>query len=322
MSATRIILDVDTGIDDALALLYAVKSDDIQLEGVTTVFGNVSVEQATVNTLQVLELAGAPASVPVVKGADRPLVRKWEGPVVHIHGDNGLGGFRLPPPSRQAAEGRAAEYLVRKINELGRDLTLVFVGRLTNLAHALAIDPSIAGKVNRLVLMGGALRAPGNVTPTAEANIWGDPEAAHRVFESGMPITMVGLDVTMQTVMKEEHVALVKRKAGTAGERTAEFIEQILAYYFSAYEKQNGFYGSPLHDLLAVAVAGDPTLVGTEELAVKIETKGELSSGATIGDLRGKPDYAVNASVCVSVDSERFLSRFIDVLASGAPSAQ
>lgn len=320
MTKSRMIMDVDTGIDDALALLFALKSDDIQLEGISTVFGNVSVEQATQNTLQVLELAGAPADIPVAMGAGRPLFREWLGPVEHIHGDNGIGGYKLPAPKRKPIEEHAADFIVRKVNEHKQELTLVFVGRLTNLAIALAKDPSIAQKVKRLVLMGGALRVPGNVTPVSEANIWGDPEAAHRVFESGMPITMVGLDVTMKTILREEHVEQLKRQASADDEPMVSFVEQILEYYFKAYEEHNGFYGSPLHDPMAVAVAVDPTLVETEDHLIKIETKGELSAGATLGDLR-RVQAVTNASVCVRVDSERFINHFIDVLA-GSPSLQ
>lgn len=311
---TRIILDVDTGIDDALALLYAVKADGIQLEGITTGMGNVSLAQATLNTLQVLDLANAPAELPVAMGAERPLFRRMPHTAEFIHGPNGLGGFELPATTRKPIDEHAADFIVRKANELGRELTLVFVGRLTNLALALAKDPSIAGKVGRLVLMGGALDAPGNVTPVAEANIWGDPDAAHIVFESGMPITMVGLDVTMKTVMLERHIEQLKRQAADGAEAQAAFIEAILQFYFRAYERQNGFYGSPLHDPLAVAVALDPTLVRTESHYIRVETRGELSAGATLSDRRRAPS-ATNTDVCVDVESERFIEQFIRVLA-------
>lgn len=307
------ILDVDTGIDDALALLFALKSENIRLEGITTVFGNVSLEQATRNTLQVVELAAAPYEIPVVMGADRPLLREWDGPVTSIHGDNGIGGYQLPEPKKVPLAEHAADFIVRKINENINDLTLVFVGRLTNLAIALAKDPTIAKKA-RLVLMGGAVRVPGNVTPVSEANIWGDPEAAHRVFESGIPIVMVGLDVTMKTILKEEHLLQLKAEAIEKNQPMVSFIQDIMHFYFAAYEKQNGFFGSPLHDPLAVGVAIDASLVKTEDLYVNIETKGVLSAGATLVDLR-KAQTVTNASVCVSVDSQRFIDQLIRVLA-------
>ncbi len=306
------ILDVDTGIDDSIALLLALKSEDVRLLGITTVFGNVSVEQATENTLQVANLAGR-SDVPVLMGADRPLLGEWDGPVVHIHGPNGVGGYSFPATDRKPGKERAADFIVRTVNEHPHELTLVFVGRLTNLAHALAKDPGIASRVKRLVLMGGALRAPGNVTPVSEANIWGDPEAARRVFESGMPITMVGLDVTMAVKLNESHIERVVREMAPGGERQAAFIEHILRFYFSAYERENGIYGSPAHDPLAVAVAIDPSFVETEEHDIRIETKGTVSYGATLSDMRGTPKRT-NASVCVAVDTERFTEYLLRVL--------
>jgi len=316
MAKTRMILDVDTGIDDSLALLYAVKSDNIELVGVTTACGNVNVEQATENTLRVLDLAKASPDIPVVKGAARPLAHEYTHEAKHIHGDNGIGGYELPPAVRKASEEDAASFIVRQAHELGKELTLVFVGRLTNLAVALAKDPAIAGLVKGLVIMGGALKVPGNATPVSEANIWGDPEAAHRVFESGIPITMVGLDVTMQTIMNEAHLGRLLRLAPPDSDPTIAFADHILRFYFEAYERFNGYYGSALHDPLAVAVAADPSFVGTEAHYVTIETRGALSAGATLTDLRKVGDKAnANASVCVKVDAERFIDHFIEVLA-------
>jgi purine nucleosidase len=314
MTITKMILDVDTGIDDALALLYALKSENIRLEGITTVFGNVSVDQATTNTLRVIELVGAPYDIPVVKGTDRPLVREWGGPVTYIHGANGIGDYDLPDPTQNAVEEYAPDFIVRKVNESPGELTLVFVGRMTNLAIALAKDPSIASKVKRLVFMGGALRAPGNASAVAEANMAGDPEAAHRVFGSGMPMTMVGLDVTMQAILTPQHVERLKAMAAAVNARMVDFVEHILHFYFDAYQNNNGIYGAAMHDPLAVAVAIDPSLVTTEDHFVKVETLGRLSSGATLADLRNPPAIT-NCSVCVGVDSERFINQLIEVLA-------
>ncbi len=317
MAVTKMILDVDTGIDDSLALLLALKSENIRLEGLTTVFGNVDVELATRNTLSVVELSGVPYEVPVVKGASAPLFGVWDGPVPWIHGDNGVGNHVLPEPKKKAADEFAPDFIVRKVNEQPGEITLVFVGRMTNLAIALAKDPSIATKVKRLVLMGGALRAPGNVTPVSEANIWGDPEAAHRVFESGMPITMVGLDVTMKAVLRDEDVRKFKEMAaGPEKEPLVRFVDDILKFYFNAYKTHNGMAGMiPMHDPLAVAVAADPSLVTTEEHYIRIETKGRISYGATLSDMRlGRPNET-NASVCVDVDRDRFVERFLQVLA-------
>lgn len=311
MEAVRILLDVDTGIDDSLAILLALKSNNAVVEGITTVFGNTDVEQATRNTLQVIELADAPYEVPVAAGASGPLFGKWGGPVVHVHGENGIGNCELPWPKQKPLEEKAADFIVRKVNENPGQLTLVFVGPLTNLAIALVKDPSIASKVKRLVLMGGAVTVPGNVTPVVEANMHSDPEAAHRVFESGMPITMVGLDATMRTIIDESH--LERLSAGSDSARRPQFIGGILSYYFNAYLQQDGFYGAPLHDPLAVAAALDPTLVQTKDLYIRVETKGELSYGATVAEFR-RPPERTNASVCMDVDSGRFLETFMNVL--------
>jgi len=317
MEPVKIILDVDTGIDDALAILYALKSDRLQVEGITTGFGNVSAEVATRNTLAVLELVGLADRVPVAMGASAPLFRPWDGPVPWIHGENGLGNYPLPEPKGQPLAEFAPDFLIRKIHEQPGELTLVFVGRLTNLAIALAKDPSIAGKVKKLVLMGGALRVPGNVTPVSEANIWGDPEAAHRVFESGMPITMVGLDVTMKATLTRDDVRKLKEMAAAPEKQPlVRFAEGILDFYFEAYEKHNGMRGSfPLHDPLAAAVAEDASLVATERHYIRIETKGRLSVGATLADMRRIRPKETNADVCVQVDRDRFVARFLHVLA-------
>lgn len=317
MAITKMILDVDTGIDDSMALLYALKSENIRLEGLTTVFGNVSAEQATKNTLSVVELSGVGYDVPVSMGATGPLFGEWGGTVDFIHGSNGVGNYVLPEPKLKATGEFAPDFIVRKLNEMPGEITLVFVGRMTNLAIALAKDPSIASKAKRLVLMGGALRVPGNATPVSEANIWGDPEAAHRVFESGIPITMVDLDVTMRAELRDEDVKRFKElAAGPAKEPLVRFVEAILKYYFHAYETHNGFKGKiPMHDPLAVAVAEDPSLVSTEEHYVMIETKGSLSYGATLADLRGSGVPTVtNASVCVRVERDRFVERFLQVV--------
>ncbi|MEC0228102.1 MULTISPECIES: nucleoside hydrolase [Paenibacillus] len=315
MQNVRMILDVDTGIDDSMAILLALKTKHVKVEGITTVFGNTDVVQATRNTLQVIELSGVPYEVPVAMGAARPLYRDWKGPVTHIHGDNGIGNCELPLPKGKAISESASDFIVRMVNENPHELTFVFVGRMTNLALALAKDPSIASKVKRLVIMGGAVKVPGNVTPAAEANIYGDPEAAHRVFESGIPITLVGLDVTMKTIIGEEQRLHLMESPAPGNERAAAYIGEAFQFYFGAYDKQNGFYGAPLHDPLAVAVAAHPDLITTEEHYIRIETKGTMSYGATLADLRRSVEVT-NTSVGVDVDSPRFLDYFITTLKS------
>ncbi|MGM8212249.1 nucleoside hydrolase [Virgibacillus sp. W0430] len=309
----KIILDVDTGIDDALAIIYAVKSDDILVEGITTGFGNVDVKQATENTLKVLDLINPSYEIPVSAGADKPLFRPRREPSVAIHGHDGLGEYPLPATKRYPVEQHASDFIIKKIHENLHNITLVFTGRLTNLAIALAKDPSIASKVERLVLMGGALHVPGNVTEVAEANIHGDPEAAHRVFESGIPITMVGLDVTSKTKFGEEHFGQVMEQLPVDQQGLRDFFDHIFQFSFNASDQLNEGRFRLMHDPLAVGVAIDPNYVKTKDFYIYIETRGALSSGATLADLR-TPQTKTNASVCIKVNDELFLQHYIDTI--------
>ncbi len=309
----RIILDVDTGIDDALAIIFAIKSKKLRVEGITTGFGNVDLKQATVNTLKMIDLSDPTYDIPVAMGAEKPLFRKRREPSHQIHGVDGLGGYELPESIRIPIEEEAADFIIRKVSESPSEITLVFTGRLTNLAIALAKDPSIASKVERLVLMGGALKVPGNITAVSEANIHGDPEAAHRVFESGMPITMVGLDVTAKTKFSEIHFEKLMYRMSDEQTALRGFLDHIFKFSFEASDKLNEGKFRLMHDPLAVGVAEDPNLVTTEDHYIYIETKGELSSGATLADLR-LPAEKTNASVCIEVKDEVFLHHYIDTI--------
>ncbi|WP_053368124.1 nucleoside hydrolase [Bacillus sp. FJAT-27245] len=309
----KVILDIDTGIDDALAIVYLLKHPDVEVKGLTTGFGNVSVEQATKNTLQIAELAGRP-DVPVFAGASKPLLKTWNGPVVHVHGENGIGNVSLPDPKAKAQEERASDFIVRAVNEDPGEISVITVGRLTNLAEALAKDPSLPKKVKKVVIMGGAVTVPGNVTPVSEANIAGDPEAANMVFEAGFPLTMVGLDVTMQTQITAGDMAwLVSQKDGSNAE-LIDALDEMVRFRLDAYKKMDGIDGSPLHDPLAVAVTLHPDIVKTTPMLVAIETKGELSSGATIADLRGSEKPYYNVDVCLEVDAKRFIKEFVEIV--------
>ncbi|MBM4761240.1 nucleoside hydrolase [Bacillus sp. B15-48] len=311
----RVILDVDTGIDDALAIIYAIKSKEIHLEGITTGFGNVTNEQATSNTLRVIELAEPSYSIPVAMGAEKPLYRPKRPTVAHVHGQNGIGDYTLPEPKQKALDEHAADFIVRKINENVNELTLLFVGRLTNLALALKKDPSIVGKVKGLVLMGGALQTYGNVTGWAEANIYGDPDAAKEVFESGLSITMVGLDVTRKADFREEHLNRLMDKMSPEKEALSSFIKHIVTFGFEASEKMEEGRQRLLHDPLAVGVVINPTFVQTENYHVYVENEGKYTTGATIADYR-KPQTDTNASVCLGLKREEFINHFINTISS------
>ena len=260
-----ILLDCDPGHDDAIAILLALGSDELELRGVTTVAGNQTLEKTTANAIRVLELAGR-GEIPVAAGAGRPLVREPR-VAADVHGETGLDGPDLPPPQAEPSPQHAVDFLAERIE----GATLVATGPLTNVALLLARHPE--AKPERIVLMGGAI-AEGNVTPAAEFNIWADPEAAQRVFASGLDVTMVGLDVTHKALVTAEHAEQL-REAGRIGEVVAELLEFYGGFHRAVY----GWDGSPIHDAVAVAHVIDPTLLEVERLNVRIDTESELCRG-------------------------------------------
>jgi purine nucleosidase len=294
---TKVIMDVDTGIDDALAMVYALHSPELEVIGFTTCFGNNEVTATTKNTLKVLELLNR-TDIPVSKGASQPIFRQHLKGSSAVHGVDGLAGAPLPEPKILPLKEHAADFIVRLINEYPHEVTLIPVGPLTNIALAIMKDPTIVHKVKNVTVMGGAVFHPGNVTPTAEAY----------VFRSGIPITLVGLDVTMQTLLPRSYLEEWK-KIDTP---LSKFLTHITEFYMDAYLN---FYptinGCALHDPLAVATVIDPTFVKTKRLYVQVDTEGEISKGRTIADLRpGHPEP--NMDVCLEVDADRFLEHFVN----------
>ena len=302
----KVIIDVDTGIDDAMAISYAVHSPDLHVVGVTTTFGNITVEEATRNTLQVLELIGA-ADIPVYPGAAKPLVREVTAKARLFHGENGLGNVVLPAPVASAQSQSAVQFLISTIKENPHEITLVTVGSMTNLALAIMAAPEIVSLVERVVVMGGAVTVPGNRTPVAEANICADPEAASFIFQSGIPLTLVGLDVTMQTLLTREHLAQWRAR----DTKLSHFFADMCDVYMDAYVTVGNVRGCGLHDPLAVGVVIDPTFVRTVPMHVEVDTSGGPSDARTIGDRRAQPEKAPNIEVCLEVDAERFVSHFL-----------
>src|SRR3989449_5411623 len=298
--ATPILLDCDPGHDDAIALLLALASPELELLGVTTVAGNQTLEKTTANAIRVLEFAGH-ADVPVAAGADRPLVRE---PFIaaYVHGETGLDGPDLPPPQSEPVSRHAVDFLAEQIRASDRPVTLVPTGPLTNVALMLALHPD--ARPERIVLMGGAI-AEGNVTPAAEFNIWADPEVAVRVFASGLDVTMIGLDVTHKALFTPAHIA---RLAGRVG----EMVTELLRFYGRFHREVYGFDGSPTHDAVAVAHALDPGLVETVKRNVEIDTESELCRGRTVVDLWRRTTREPNAHVGVEVDSEGFLELLVE----------
>jgi inosine-uridine nucleoside N-ribohydrolase len=304
----RVIMDVDTGVDDAVALALAARHPSIQLEAVITVAGNVSLEQTTRNTLCVLDWLGA-VQVPVARGAGVGLSGPFKD-ASHWHGPDGLGDARLPPSSR-AALSDGVNYLVERItSEPDGEFTLLCTAPLTNLAMAIEREPRLPGMVRQVVLMGGAVRPPGNVTAVAEFNIHADPRAAARVFEQDWPITMVGLDVTRQV-----HFSRADRdRLADASSPEAVLLREVTRFLFDT----RGLDSMLVHDALAVAVAVDPGLVTMLEREVRVETRGEHTLGQTVVDLRTRTQGGTDTGptrVCMDVDVPRFRALLLRTLA-------
>ncbi len=275
-SPRRIIIDTDPGVDDALALLFAMRSPELKIEAITAVAGNVPLELTLPNALRMVEIAGR-RDIPVGAGARWPLVRKLV-TATYVHGENGLDGAVFPEPTTKPAPQPAAELIREVIRKYPGEVTLITIGPLTNVATALAADPELAGMVRGLVMMGGSLSG-GNITPAAEFNVYVDPEAARMVFHAGIPLTMVGLDVTRKTALTEDHLHRLEAGADAISRAAAEIARHILEQNHRA-----GFVAEPhMHDPLAVAGFIDPTLLETVECYVDIETSGELTAGETVG---------------------------------------
>jgi len=316
---TKIIFDTDPGIDDAMALLFAHFAADIDLLGITTVMGNGTIETVTQNALHICQRFSIDA--PVHQGAAAALLVEREEPPAFVHGDDGLGNIRAEVPTHTLGAQYAAGFIVDTVLRNPGEITLVAVGRLTNLAMALRINPQIAGLVKQVVLMGGALGSnehTGNVTPVAEANVYGDPHAADIVMTANWPVVMVGLDVTMHCVMQTERLDRIHAGAGDAG----EFIWNITRHYEDYYRRIRGVDGFPVHDSCAVAYVLAPDLFEVRRGSMRVATTG-ITRGQTIlspaekkfppGDWDGIP----HQSGCVGVDAEGLLDLYEKILTAG-----
>lgn len=303
MERRRVVLDVDTGVDDALAIMLALRSPELEVLGVTTVTGNVPVSQSTTNTLLVLEMLDAP-DMPVVAGATVPLGRK---PITapEVHGSDGLGGVtrKYPIPSRQVRRG-AADFLLEMVGRIPGELTLIATGPLTNLATAIQRDGRAMRGLQGVTVMGGAIRVPGNTAPTTEFNFAVDPEAAAIVLAAGLHLTLVPLDVTEQIVLTREAVE------GAGDGRLQAFIREITAATMVFHREVEGIDGMFLHDPLAVGTVVDPSLVRGQALALAVERQGELTAGMVVADLRRRSRAKPTATVCQEVDVARFMQLF------------
>lgn len=302
----RIILDTDPGIDDALALLLALASPEVQLEAVTTVSGNVDVELTTANALALLTLAGR-TDIPVARGSSTPLVRQRVD-AASVHGHNGMGEVVLSAPQIQPADQHAADLIIEKVLQAPGEITLVPIGPLTNIALAVRREPRIAQLVHEVVIMGGALRVPGNSTPNAEFNVYADPHAASIVLHAGWPIRLVSLDTTMKVGLDREQVTRLTQSGG----RVLTTIKDMLAYYLDVFAAPRGLAVFHMHDPLCLAAAFQPDLITWESIYVDVELTGTLTLGETVGYFGDQAVHKPNVQASIDVDSDRFIRLFLD----------
>jgi inosine-uridine nucleoside N-ribohydrolase len=307
MSPTPIILDCDPGHDDAIAILLALASPELELRAVTTVSGNQTLDKTTNNALRVLELAGR-SDIPVYAGADAPFVRQRD-VAAHVHGESGLDGPDLPPPSQHARTEHAVELLADAYRGADKPV-LVATGPLTNVGLLFATHAD--ARPERIVLMGGSI-GEGNRTPAAEFNIWADPEAAQRVFREGLDTTMVGLDVTHRALIKDEHTERM-RSAGRVGKVVAELMDFYARFHKKRYTDLDG---SPMHDPVCIAHLVDPTLMDVRDAFIDVDCTTGPSWGRTNVDWRAREHFgAPNAKVGLDIDGARFADLVVDRISS------
>ena len=307
MSPRPVYFDCDTGIDDALALVYLMASPEIELVGIGTVSGNIDAKQAAVNTLDLLAIGGRD-DVPVAIGAMDPLTHTFDGGVPHIHGRNGVGNVELPHTDRQPEAESAVDMLVRLANEHAGELDVIAIGPLTNLALALAQDPSIAGKVREVTIMGGAALVPGNLSPVGEANIYNDPTAAAAVLDAPWPVVLVPLDVTLENVFEESDREALAASGSALNRALADILDLYFDFYVDEYQRRM----CALHDPLAAAIAvGQITATRAPSVPVVVDDSHGPGRGQTICDLRkqrNRPHDVEGAHVRVVLDTDQPLA--------------
>ena len=325
----RIILDTDPGVDDAMAIFLALRSPELRVEAVTPVCGNVPLSLTLPNALRLVEIAGR-ADIPVAAGAATPLVRRLV-TAKYAHGNNGLGGVEFPEPKLKPVSETATELIRRIVRGNPGEISIVAVGPLTNVATVLKSDPTIAPLIKSIVIMGGSLSG-GNVTPAAEFNFYVDPEAARIVFDAGIPLTMVGLDVTNKVIIHEEHVRALEAVQNPVSQAAGK----ILRANFDRLSKTGRASGFAMHDPLTVAQLIDHSVVTLKDFLVEIETTGELTAGQSVGYAQGpvrrsppletglpfadspEPEFKPNAKVAVGVDPDKFFNLLIPRLTAPA----
>lgn len=310
MTAQKIIIDTDPGQDDAVAILLALASPEIEVLGLTCVAGNVPLALTAKNARIICELAGRP-DLPVYAGCDRPLKRDLV-TAEHVHGKTGLDGIALPDPTMPLAEGHAVDFLIETLRrEPAGSVTLCPIGPLTNIATALHRAPEIAGRIRQIVLMGGAYFQVGNITPAAEFNIYVDPEAADIVFRSGVPLVVMPLDVTHKALTTRPRIEAFRALGTRVGEAVASWTD-----FFERFDMEKyGSEGAPLHDPCTIAWLLRPDLFAGREINVEIELHGQYTAGMTVADWWRVTKRAPNALFIRDVDADGFYALLTERLA-------
>lgn len=299
----KVIIDCDPGHDDAIALILATRADNIKILGVTTVAGNSYLKNTTKNARKVLDYVGA-TDVKVYAGCERPMMRdlyRLTGAI--IHGEDGLGGPKIPDSVTPIEKEHGVDFIIRTLRESDEKITLIPTGPLTNIAMALIKAPDIKEKIDKMIIMGGAIRDPGNITSAAEFNIFVDPEAAKIVFSSGCNIYLNTLDVSMKAVFYEKDIEDLRAQ----GDKVSDIVAQLLDFFGGTHIEHFGFKACPIHDALCVGILVDENLIEYEETYVDISVNDPITLGETVADLweiTGKPK---NCHISTKVNRELFV---------------
>jgi len=302
----RILFDTDPGIDDACAILLALASPELSVEGLSIVHGNCSLEQATTNALSVLELANA-SHIPVAKGCELPLVQpSLLAP--ETHGDTGLGYAKLPEPRAKPIAQHGSDFLIEKILAAPGEITLVSIGPLTNVALAIRQEPSIVAALKEIIIMGGAIRHEGNTTALAEFNTYVDPHAAHIVYHAGIPTTLVPLDVTYQCILTPGDVKRLQK----INSPTSKFVADATRFYMEFHDEFQKVKGCVINDPLALALTFAPELCTYQELPVDVDISGGISTGKTVADFYNYEKKPANMKVALGVRARDFIELFVE----------
>lgn len=305
MKKTPVILDCDPGLDDIIAILMAHASERLDIKAITVVAGNQTLDIVTENTLKLLDFVGI--DLPVAKGYEKPLERNLV-TAEEVHGQNGLDGLELPKSNKKPTKIHAIELMAEILEKSEEKVTIIALGPLTNVAMLLNTYPHLKEKIEKISLMGGAIRG-GNKTPAAEFNIYVDPEAADYVFRSGLEIVMAGLDVTHQANVLPEDIKRIEDLGNKTSKMVVQLVESMRKYHLKF-----GFDGCHLHDPVSVCYVIDPSMMTSKKYNVQIETKGEHTLGETVVDVEGVLGLKENVTILLDVDREKFIEMIIEAV--------